>query len=191
MRHQENPSALGSGRNVRANGMSPVGQVSAVSASPRTSSLSVELFEQRRVRGAFVAMAKHLRARPEPRACFDEAAGNRSTPGWPLVRAARTCLDAAKEKDAATLDRTREEVEAFCDILKDAMLRGFERTECTAESAIVALAREESETLSAMTRYGVTRAPQDAEEVRKDVRLAVEAGERVLRLGRRFALPVR
>jgi hypothetical protein len=149
-----------------------------------------ERFEARRIVGAFLAMAKHLRSRPEPRAQFDEVAcGRATTPGWALVRAARVCLSAAQEKDAATLEATRAEVSRFYDTLKEASLRGYEPRECSAEDAIVQLAREQSEVEAAVVRFTVQRDPASREQFMREVSEVIPAATRVLSLGSRLSLP--
>lgn len=149
-----------------------------------------ERFEARAIVAAFLGMAKHLRSRPQPRAQFDEvAAGRAATPGAALVRAARVCLEAAHEKDTATLEATRAEVEHFFDTLKLASLRGFERADVSAETALVEFARESSEAHAAVTTAAVTRSPDAVVTMRKEVRDAIEAGARVLSIGQRAALP--
>jgi hypothetical protein len=146
-----------------------------------------QLFEcstdQRDIRTAFVGMAKHLKSRPEPRACFDEAGGNRSTPGWALVRAGRACLDAAQAKGPDALAATRTEVEAYFDTLKATTLRGYDAVEGSAELVIVEFARESGEAQAAITRLAVERSPAAEAHAWKEVREVIPAAARVLQFG--------
>jgi hypothetical protein len=144
--------------------------------------------DQQDIRDAFVGMAKHLRSRASVGEAhvspFNEAGGQRQTPGWALIRAARACLDAATERGGDAPTMTVTEVALYFDTLKTVALRGYEPTTCSAELAVVEFAREASEAQAAVTRLAVERSPSAAMEARKEVLELIPAAERVVRIHR-------
>jgi hypothetical protein len=145
---------------------------------------------QQEIRDKFLGMAKHLRGRPHTcRSPFDEAGGARQTPGWAVVVAGRACLGAARERGEPMLARTREEIAAYCDALKAAMLHGYEPSDVSAEVAILDFAREHSEAAVATTRFTVQRDAVSRADMMRELSDVIPAAARVLSLGSRMALP--
>lgn len=151
--------------------------------------------DQRDIREAFIGMARHLKSRASVGDAhvspFNEAGGQRQTPGWALVRAARACLDAADEKGGDAPQRTVTEVACYFDTLKIVALRGYMSATVSTEMAIVEFAREASEAQAAVTALAVERSPAAAVAARKELLELVPATERVLRINRKLASPAR
>jgi hypothetical protein len=145
---------------------------------------------QAEIREKFLAMAKHLRGRPNSfRSPFDEAGGARQTPGWSLVHAGRACLDVASGKGVATLAATRDECRAFCDALYAAMVHGHEPTDVSPDVAILELVREQHEAGMEAARFAVKRDSASRAAFLREVSDVVPAATRVLSLGSRLIAP--
>jgi hypothetical protein len=144
--------------------------------------------DQQDIRDAFLGMAKHLRARPAANVTpFNEAGGQRQTPGWALIRAARACLDAAREKGGDAPRGTVAEVALYFDTLKTIALRGYDCGSGSAECVVLEFARQASEAHAAVTRLAVERSPAAAMDARREVLEVIPAAEQFARIDRQLS----